>query len=251
MEKIECIDPLILTDIKDDYLLKKLAMDLANSFFNELDIYLKITDDFGVVEYATERAFLSMTLNGYCRLYSNQGDRLSKDSSFTIIQEYIIRLLSGNVGRPDCFLILQKEKEKHGFWIESKFDGFKRYPLNDDHWKKNQWKIWNAEILTQVKNYYFSELALSNNEILKNYKDLFLITLTFKLIKEVPFEHFEKANSLLNNKSEESNDFQNWFYSVAFLKDTVYNENEKSDGIEVFGTFNHVASNGENILDKT
>lgn len=240
MEKIEIIQPLILSDLKDDTFLKVFSKNIVESFFIELNNYLLLTDDYNIVEYATERSFLSMTLNGYCRQFGNKSSNEKSDYSFTLIQEYIIRLLNGSTGRPDCFFILNTEKEKHGFWIESKFEGFKRYGIQEVHWDKACWKVWNAEILKQLRDYYESELALCENEILKFYKDLFLTTLSFKLIKEIPSQHFQTANSHLNKISQNSNDIQSWFYSVCFLKAVDFNKNNKCVGIEIYGNFNQV-----------
>ena len=191
MEKISTIQPLILSDLKDDTFLKVFSKNIVESFFIELNNYLNLTDDYNIVEYATERSLLSMSLNGYCRKFGNNLSNEKFDYSFTLIQEYSIRLLNGSTGRPDCFFILNTEQEKFGFWIESKFDGFKRYGIQEDHWNKARWKEWNAEILKQLTVYYKSELALSENAIFKIYNELFLITLSFKLIKEIPSQYFQ------------------------------------------------------------
>lgn len=240
MQKIEIIQPLILSDLKDNTILRVFSKNIVESFFIELNNYLTLTDDYNIVEYATERSLLSMALNGYCR---QSGKKLGNDRSdyaFTLIQEYTMRLLNGSIGRPDCFFILKTEQEKLGFWIESKFDGFKRYDIQEEHWNKTRWKQWNAEILKQLMVYFKSELALSENALFKIYNELFLTTLSFKLIKEIPSQYFQLANSRLSNTQQNTNDIQKWFYSVCFLKPDDFDENSKSVGIEIYGNFTRV-----------
>ena len=58
MEKISTIQPLILSDLKDDTFLKVFSKNIVESFFIELNNYLNLTDDYNIVEYATERSLI-------------------------------------------------------------------------------------------------------------------------------------------------------------------------------------------------
>ncbi|RPD43566.1 hypothetical protein [Paracnuella aquatica] len=217
--------PHVLTAPAMEPYLANITEKRLRNFFQELEqvVNKNHSDDFH--DWFRERTYLSIFFNGIIRHDAHYES--------TVIQEYCTTHEETKAhGRCDGFL----NEQDTVTLFEAKLN---RYPgkVSEDHFDLAGWMNWDEKkIRTQLNEYLDCDKRFFLNE--GRYKRCFLSTLVFLVIKEVPGEHINKANQLIEQSKDNLNS-QQWFYSVGYFADHSDTQNEKY-GIEVYGTIKEV-----------
>ncbi len=205
--------------VPTDLVIKKFLEESLEHLIEELDLFCTKNSNYDFVEWFSESGLLSMFINGIIR---NDGE----NRNISVVQEYCVKNhIKGGTGRCDAFITF----DKNVILIEAKKIPFIR-KVDEDHFKIEPWLKWDNDVIkNQLENYLLSE----KNFFLKEgrYNNCYLMTIVFKILKEDPVLHREKALKELNLNGNKS--LHQWYYSLCFLNP---NETGSPNGIEIYGT---------------
>lgn len=189
-------------------------------FYRELEMVVERNDASDFHEWFSEQTYLSTFFNGMVRH--------DTDYRRTVVQEYCTTdQESKKHGRCDGFL-----NDSHVVLVFEAKRGTYDEPVKSDHFDLNAWLVWDqSHILDQLEKY----LACDERFFIKEgrYKQCYLVTIVFKIVKEKPEEHIKMAQKELF--IEATTDERPWYYAVSFFGDNI-KSNEKAYGLEVYGT---------------
>jgi len=203
--------------------------DAVDSFFSELNLYIRHNEDDMILDYANEQTLCSLFVNGIIR-------NDSKKHTITAVQEYgSYSKIDSRHGRTDLFMKVGDT----GIWIEAKYDKYHE-TLDKNHWNIESWLQWDDKIFGQVMDYYNMEI----DQVNPSYKEFYVMTLVFKKIREHADLVKDSANTEL--KINSTKDYvRPWYYSVGFFE---YGNKDKVTGVEIYGTFKKMKNSMPNPI---